>query len=258
MLSNIRNYDLINACYTIFGPLFHYSKETLNYLESSGIKKAYREKAMLYHPDRVKITGFTDGNSTTRFNELNNAYKILLNYININKKINDRNTHRGYYANYSFVNINTAKKKSEFKSDKDVKKQDFYHIGNTPNRKLRLGEFLYYSKLISWRTLISSIVHQYKMRPKIGDLCCKMNFLTRDEINNILRNIKYSEKFGETAVRLGFLSSYNVMVTLGVQKKINLPIGRYFIDNNIFTETKLNEMLVKNKEYNLKVNNKQI
>jgi hypothetical protein len=239
MNNNNSLYELANACFLLFGPLFHFSEETLNYLQPKGIKKAYREKAKLYHPDTSILKNQTINDLSVLFNELNNAYKLLLSHIE--KKFYPDNNN--YY--FFILNNNFAKNSNYYNLN-----NDFFYTGMMPKRKLRIGEYLYYSKNISWKSLINAIVSQYKSRPKIGDLCLKFKYLNSNEINNIIKNIKTHEKFGDTAKRLGLLSDYQIFAVIGFQKKYNRYFGKYFIENNIFTTDELELFVEQCRNYN--------
>lgn len=231
-------YQLANACFLLFGPLFHFSEDTLNYLQPDGIKQAYRRKAKLCHPDTSNLKNQTENELSVRFNELNNAYKLLLSHV-------EKNSYS--YNNYYFfiLNNNFAKKRNNNNLN-----NDFYYTGLMPNRNLRIGEYLYYSKNISWSTLINAIIAQYRSRPKIGDLCVKLNFLDFDEINEIIRKIKIHEKFGEAAKRLGLLNDYQIFAAIGFQKKYNRHFGRFFVEKNIFTINELELFVEQCKSHN--------
>lgn len=234
-------YELANACFLIYGPLFHFSDETLEYLKPSGIKSAYREKAKILHPDSSSLKNKSKQELSVLFNELNNAYKFLLEYLKVRTKFKNNICDK--------LNLIEDINNISYKN-----KKDFFYSGQMPKRKLRLGEYLYYSKKISWKTLINAIVTQYKTRPKIGDLCLKLNFLDITEINKITKNINIHEKFGETAKRLGLLNDHQILATLGFQKQYNRYFGTYFIENNIFTSNELELYNQECKKYNRNFN----
>lgn len=239
MNNNKTIYELANACFLLFGPLFHFSEDTLNYLQPDGIKHAYRKKAKLYHPDTSNLKDQSKNELSILFNELNNAYKLLLSHV-------EKNSYSYNNNYYFFILKNNFAKKRNYSNFNN----DFYYTGMMPKRNLRIGEYLYYSKNISWSTLINAIIAQYKSRPKIGDLCIKFNFLDFNEINKIIRNIKIHEKFGEAAKRLGLLSDYQIYVVIGFQKKYNRHFGKYFIENKLFTINELEYFVEQCKSYN--------
>jgi hypothetical protein len=234
-------YDLANACFLIYGPLFHFSEATLEYLKPSGIKSAYREKAKILHPDSSKLTNKSKQELSTLFNELNDAYNLLINYLKVDSNFKERVS-------------NKIKLVEDINSIKYKTRKDFFYSGSIPKRKLRLGEYLYYSKKISWKTLIDAIVTQYKTRPKIGDICIKLNYLNNKEISKIIKEINISEKFGETAKKLGLLTNYQILAALGYQKRYNKAFGQYFIDNDIFTKNQIEKFIKECNQYNFNYN----
>ena len=50
--------ELYRACRIIFGPDLTVSREFLEYIQSSGVKSAFRKKAMETHPDRLTAQWF--------------------------------------------------------------------------------------------------------------------------------------------------------------------------------------------------------
>lgn len=220
--------DLEYACKIIFGPLFNFTMDTMKYLEESGVKVAYRKKVKNCHPDKSKISGISEDELTMHFKQVNEAYNLILKFINNNKnnmKINET--------------IN------------NIKKNDFYYSGNFPKKKLRFGEYLFYKKIISWYCLIQALVWQYKNRPKIGELCKSHNIIDDNDIINTLKNIKPGEKFGNAALRHGFIKENILKEMLIKQSNLNMPLGKYFLLNNIFTKEVLKNHLNEHFLHNL-------
>jgi curved DNA-binding protein CbpA len=114
-----------------------------------------------------------------------------------------------------------------------------YHRGDVPPYQLRFAQYLYYTRKIDWDTLIRSLSWQYRLRPKIGDLGTKLGFMGYEEINHVLRLKKSDELFGQTAVHLGVLKPYDLTVLIGRQRLLNLPIGRFFVEQGYLSETEL-------------------
>lgn len=231
-MNNSKN--LINACNILFGPRFKFYPNTLDYIQLSGIKSAYKEKSKLYHPDRSYAVGIDAEILAEYFKELNKAYNVLVNY----KKIK--------------VKKNNTEIKPHFKTKSSVK-YNFYYKGVMPKRELRFGEFLYYSRKICWNDLIASIVKQYIYRGKIGRICIELEYINEVTLVKIIKQKKEDEKFGECALRLGYLSIYQLNIALNKQKSKKYPIGRYFIDNKIISTEDLKILLQENRKYNNKI-----
>jgi hypothetical protein len=230
---------LDHACRIVFGPLFHLTPATFNYLKESGIKSAYREKAKVMHPDMSVMTGEREDVLSERFKELNGAYNILLELL---PKLPIKCS---YHAG------TTRKKEPENeRSYSYYHKKDFYFIGHIPKRTLRFAEFLYYKKIISWNALINSLVWQYRERPKVGQIFKESDILSDEEILSIIRDIKPSERFGSAALRKGYITKEELQAVLNAQARFNLPIGKYFTKNSMIKETDVFKHLFENKIHN--------
>ena len=121
-MSMVKEEQITEACTILFGEDFLAEKATIDYLQPEGIKHAFREKAKECHPD---ISGGNNPEMQENFLKLKDAYDFLL-----------------------------SAKKEPVPTENNTKTADI------PNRKLRLGEFLYYSGKISWKELISAITWQ--------------------------------------------------------------------------------------------------
>ncbi|QBH14041.1 hypothetical protein EYB58_14585 [Desulfobacter hydrogenophilus] len=109
-------------------------------------------------------------------------------------------------------------------------KDHFYsNKGTVPKRKLLIGQYLYYSGYISWNTLIKIIVRQRRDRPPIGQIATNWGLIDSDQLQYILANRKFSEKFGEYAVRNEYFTQRNLLALLYKQKKLQRPIGHYLL-----------------------------
>ncbi len=218
-----------DACRILFGPMFHFTDETLRYMQVSGVKSAYRELVKKCHPDRAMLTGRDEKELSGKFREANDAYNLLLGLL-------------------------VKKSKHDGTSPVHKRQADFYYSGSMPARVLRFGEFLYYKKIISWNSLIKALAWQYRMRPKIGQICKGNNLLTDESITKVLKHAGSKEKFGETAVRIGFLDKLSLRRMLRIQTELDSPLGRYFVDNKILTAQKLHVLLNEHNMFNLNPN----
>lgn len=247
------------------------STETLKIIQPEMIKDAFRKKAKLYHPDRANIIGMSETLLNEKFKIINNSYQFLLSLTKENLQLNKiieesvQNPFGKVYNN-NFNTFNSRpKKKAEPKAEKPKEKRQeynfnynkyksntFYYSGIFPKRKLRLSEFLFYSKKIDWHTMIRSIVWQFQVRPRFGEIGVDYNYLDTDEVMYILKNVRLNERFGEACIRLGYLDNFKSNVILGKQKNYNNPIGKFYTSNNILSEASLLLMLETLKEHNAK------
>jgi hypothetical protein len=247
--AEVTTQDLFRACESLFGTDIDVSVEFLRYLQPAGVKAAFRKKALETHPDRAATLCDEVLSLESRFKEINLAYQLLSEFISCPEKYQldedgsiserkiwtprPRSAARKYYAGN--------------KSHNETK-----YNGRVPQSKLRLGQFLYYSGHISLTTLIKAIVWQRLQRPAIGSIATTWDWLDHESILEILQQRDYGEKFGECALRHGYISKYQLMLLLDRQKILQPQIGRYFVEQRIISSFKLNKMIDDMKQHNRK------
>lgn len=208
-------------------------------LDFDKLKKEYRKKAMLLHPDRVKITGTNEAYASEKIKILNNAYNTISNLFKTKKYISIPYIKPYYKQHIKKYYSNNSGFYSHNKKTKIV-----------PKYKLRLCRFLYYKGLINYKTIINAIIWQLRNRPKVGDIALKEKYVTFEKILEIIKNRKIGEKFCETAVRLNFLQEQQVKHIFSIQRSYNKPIGQYFLEKKILTRQELNSTLLELKHHN--------
>jgi hypothetical protein len=235
--------ELFNACNILFGPEIEVSLDFLKYLQLSGLKAAYRKKALETHPDRAKALG----ENKTKMNE--HFIKVTLAYEKLGSVIKDNGT----VIRWKEPSIK-EKNKNHFTRQKPNRKySDYYFNGYLPKRKLLIGQFLYYSGCISWNTYINAIIWQKRQRPLVGQIAVDWGILSPKDIQKILIGRDYREKFGEIAVRRGYLTPYKLMAILGKQRKLQCPMGDYFVRSGNLTLRKMEAMVKKQHDHNRRV-----
>ena len=235
--------DLFNACSVLFGSGVAVSADFLKYLKVPGLKAAYRKRAFETHPDRAATLAEPALSLEERFKEVTLAYERLSTFIESPWKYS--------LWNYSFPK--TAKHDSAARNRRTYGGQDqrspgnecrhsrshgfreHFWQGNLPKTKLFLGRFLYYNHIISMRSLIEAIVWQKRQRPMVGNIAVQWDWLTQDDIRSILNMRNPGEKFCESALRCGYISSYQQSILLVRQQMLQPRIGNYFINQNIVT-----------------------
>ena len=82
MATVVAEEDLYRSCRIIFGRDLKVSSDFLQYLQLSGIKKAYRKKAMEFHPDRGFCQSLTlQQCMANQFIDVHQAYEKLVAYL---------------------------------------------------------------------------------------------------------------------------------------------------------------------------------
>jgi hypothetical protein len=239
-------FEVSEACRVLFGPEIEASVDFIKYLQPEGLKSAYRRKALETHPDRSNIFQEDGPNMNDRFIEATLAYNKLKPLVggNIPFRVENR----------------PGRTKNRRKTAKRNPNSGFSHghrPGSIPKRKLLIGQFLYYSGIISWQTLVDAIVWQRRQRPRIGELALGWKMLTAMDIQRILRWKRLNEKFGERAVLLGYLNRFELMALLGKQRSLKFPIGEYFVRHNILSEEEMKLMIQKHQSHNEEVARKK-
>jgi len=246
MLHAETNTELISACKILFAHEIGLGFDFLKALDPSDLKVAYRKKALETHPDRSKTLGRTEMEMNSLFKEVSSAYEILEPVV-AGKKVLNRSPK---------VNRQARKRKPPRPTRKKGVNGHYYK-GAVPERELKIGQFLYYSGLISWKVLIEAIVWQKRQRPLFGQIAMHWNILSSDDIVNILKEKTYNEKFGEYALRKGYFTRFQHMAVIGRQRKFQPPFGKYFINKGTFLAEEI-EGIVKcaaSHNYDIKLRN---
>jgi hypothetical protein len=268
MSYTITKTNLIKDCYLLFDSEISNHVDFLNSLSSLELKSAYRKKAFETHPDRAITLGKNRDRMDERFKDVITAYERLHSFIQTEKKIilkgevrrkkhvrrTNRQT-RTKQESSSGYSIKCDTKKTRQIEIKPRNSSERFYKGNIPKRKLLIGQFLYYSGLISWKTLFDAVYWQRKQRPIIGKIALDWGILTSDEIHRILTERSYKDNFGEYALRNGFITYFEFMAIIGKQKKLQPPIGKYFIQQGILGNNDIKKMTEGLKNHNIKVIN---
>jgi hypothetical protein len=99
---------------------------------------------------------------------------------------------------------------------------------------------------VSWTELVDAIAWQRAQRAPLGRIAVDFGFLARDDVGVILERRREAGAngvpFGEWAVRQGFLTSFQLLATLGQQLRQQRPIGRYFVDRGLLDAAEIEEL----------------
>jgi len=257
--------ELFQACETIFGPEVKLSNDFLEYLQPVGIKTAFRKRAFETHPDRAKTLGTFAVDLNAEFINVRQAYEKLLWFVENRSEVafndflyNTFRTQQTYSDQYSKSSSrqNTQQKDGQKKtqhSKKHSHHHDHFYSGAIPNGNLMLGQFLYYSGLISWRTLIEAICWQRRQRPLIGQIAVSWGLISYRDVLKILTIRVFDEKFGECAFRTGYISGFEQLALVGKQKRLQRPFGEYFIKSGLLSSTDLIDLIRKQQIHNMKL-----
>jgi hypothetical protein len=244
--------EVVQACRTLFGEDVNISRDFLSYVQPSGVKSAYRRKAMENHPDFFAAHALTvQQKQTALFRDILRAYDILNLFF--------KQREEGTPSPAAAARPATGRKREQEQKGPPPKpaparKGDgtYYH-GNVPIRTLQIGQYLYYRGKISFGELINALVWQRKQRPSIGDIALRWGMLDAGGVDRIFKACDRPRLFGEKAVELGLLSVFQVNTILLYQRSRQDRLGNFFCQNNILSREELERLAVELKEHNAAV-----
>ncbi len=276
--------ELFRSCEIIFGPELTISREFLDYLQHSGIKSAYRKRAMETHPDRAALENErVQRQRHDLFHSVQEAYENLITFLdakekgyclppparqtqprtqpprpapatpqrvrpakpNQGKAGPRQHTRAGAQTKAGFRN--TSSQPSVFWDTESL------YQGPLPNRRLLLGHFLYYSGLINWRTIIQALIWQRTERPRLGEIGQRFGLLNEADVIHILRNRPILQPFGQTAMDLGLLSQPQLQMLVAHQKRLQKKFGEFFLEKQLLEANELRILLQQYQEHNASI-----
>jgi hypothetical protein len=80
-------------------------------------------------------------------------------------------------------------------------------------------------------------------RPLIGRIAVHWKCLQEEEVKEILGKRRLGEKFGESALRNGFLSQEDLHIILRRQRRLQPRIGKYFVEKRILPNSLVEKLV---------------
>ena len=242
--------DAIRAGRTLFGPAF--AIEAASWREA--LKTTYRRRAMETHPDRASALGRREADLVREFRAVADAYRILsaLRGVPVPARASPpprpaaRPAHPRPPA--SAAPPRSAPPRAAAPAPARPPPRPAAQAGaphvrpsvrpeDLPRRRLRFAEYLYYSGRVRWSELVEAVAWQRGQRPPIGRIAVELGFLAHDDVGVILERRRLAGAngipFGEWAIRLGYLTPFQVLAILGQQLRSQRPIGQYFVERGI-------------------------
>ncbi|MEL6545703.1 MAG: hypothetical protein AAFQ82_13810 [Myxococcota bacterium] len=199
-------------------------------LEPEQLKHAHRRRAFQIHPDRAGYLGRSPKELEGELKALNEAYDLL------------RDEARSRPRTRPAPSSNAAGSRP--------RRPSHHWRGRVPQRAIPFGEFLYYSHSISWASLVDALAWQKKQRPMLGQIARENGALDSFAISHVQRGRERHERFGEAAVRLGYLTPKELKSLLATQFSFQDRIGRYFVEQGCLSEDELGELSRAHREHN--------
>jgi len=275
MAAVVTEKELYRACEILFGHKLPATREFLEYLQLSGVKSAFRQRARETHPDlAVHLGAAVQRQRADLFRAVCQAHEHLVNYLEARAQ--------GYQLPpakrrlFCYDNLrNLFKARARTGSDGQAGRRDRRVVvpndfsqnfqgrlarpeidlgklyqGPLPSRELLFGHFLYYSGLIDWQTIVRVLVWQRSRRPRFGEIGCSFGWLREDDILPILRQCRIKQPFGQSAVSLGLLTELQMKTILFRQQRLQKKFGEYFTESNIMTPERLARLIARHQAHN--------
>lgn len=251
--------EITDACRVLFGHEITVSPDFIAYLQPDGLKSAFRQLALQTHPDRALCLGVEQAALEHRFRAVHSAYETLKPYVMERRPL--PGFHRApVVAPAAAPDVRLRKRAKRPAANPEpvtprkpatgAQHADFFFTGTLPQTQLRLGQFLYYRRKISWWSVVHAMVWQQRHRPRLGDLALKGDWLTAREVQTVQQAAGAHELWGEAAIRCGVLDRTQVAQLLEQQRLIGRPIGRYFVEQGMLNELELGRMLAEQVRHN--------
>lgn len=258
--------ELLRDCRLLFGRQRVIDRDFLESLEMAVLKSAFRRAALVTHPDLFSGQGQAiQKRHAELFIGASNAYRRLTLYLAQKRSVPGASPrpqardhapqppksrpsppgsswpgsggHQGADPKYAF-------------GARPFAGGRIYDPNCVPAWPLRTGEYLYYSKIVSWKLLISAIVWQRRQRQRIGEIAQRWGWLSEDMILKVVAQRLLGERLGEVLLRHEWLTPFQLNTLLHHQRKSQRPIGRYFVELGLLSAADLERVLEDLAEHN--------
>ncbi len=253
MTTRLTEAQVTQACKTLFGSDVIVRRPFLLYIQPSGAKSAYRRKAKETHPDLFAgADPLEQRKQALLFIEILKAYDVLNAFF----KQRDEGLWKEVKKATAPRTQRAAPKKPEAarkQPPKPSEKATQFWGGGVPFRPLEIGRYLYYSKRISYQALIDALIWQRNQRPIIGEIAVRWGWLNAGAIDRIAQSSGVSGRFGEKAIGLGLLSSFQVKTLLSFQRSQQERLGHYFVKHKLLAKDDLERFVADLQDHNARV-----
>jgi hypothetical protein len=243
--------DVARAGRVLFGPGF--SVQAAGWRDA--LRTTYRRRAMETHPDRARALGRPEPELSREFEAVADAYRVLSALRAGRSTVRaahpaapPRSPPRAARPPVPRGVASAGEARRRGRDPGPVRPAVDARVGapgvrvsvrpeDLPRRRLRFAEYLYYSGRVRWSELVDAIAWQRTQRPPLGRIAVELGFIAADDVGVILERRReagaHSTPFGEWAVRLGYLSSFQLLAVLGRQLRLQRPIGEFFVERGL-------------------------
>jgi hypothetical protein len=228
----------------------------LESIHQEQLKSAYRRKALSTHPDRFASQGEDYQRlCSERFIAVSKAYDTLSHYLSLRRngwQWSPKPEPAGDPVGATTGPESSASPRSTDSARERKESNGSFWRRSVPHRYLRFAEFLYFYRVIPWKSLVSALGWQRQQRPRIGEIAQKWRWVSASQVEKVLRNRRPGERVGEVLVRHGFITQFELQVLLRQQQKYQRPIGLYFVRHGLMSEGDVGRYLHHQRQHNEK------
>lgn len=240
-MSQLCETEVYRACRTLFGTELQVNRNFLWYLQPSGVRSAYRRQAKAIHPDRFAIAAADIRKKQQHlFQDLNQAHQTIQHFLKL------RQSNKLIWPATPAAQQRPAAPRARQRNNTNQPLQVL------PPYPLQFGLFLTYLGIVSFKDLIAAITRQRRQRPQIGDIAKRWGWLNDHHIRKIIAHRGKPLRFGEKAEHLGLLTPLQVRTLLYHQRTRQQQLGEYFVEQGLFDNDRLHELLSQLAEHNRK------
>lgn len=250
-MSSFAETELLDACRVLFSTELQINRDFLYYIQRSGVRSAYRQKAKETHPDRLIGAAPEEYDRRAElFRDVSQAYQLLDSFSSSNRKRiwTPADCNAGFTQQQRPSQSNSSySKPHETRSSPFVADEAAFCL---PKRHLETGLFLYYRGVISYAEMIEALVWQRRQRPILGTLAQRWGWLTAHDIQAINRMTGRRGRFGARAIELGYLTAFQVQVLLRYQRQLQKRFGQYFVEQGMLSGNEIDAYIREQKQHN--------
>lgn len=245
--------ELIEAGAILFGNQMLEGAQFLDRLQLTELKRAYRQKSLQTHPDLfVHLGSARQQTYAELFQEVREAYEKLCGYLKLRAQLPDRVYPTSSSPCYNNVQSTPRPADSRPKAAPPVETTGAAVAPESSLQdvemqlhpwRLRTGELLFYSGVISWRMLIGAILWQSRQRERLGEIACRWGWLTEELLWDLMLDRQAGERVGGILLRHRIVTPFQLKMLLIHQQHHQPPIGSYFLENGRLSEEELMSFL---------------
>jgi hypothetical protein len=239
--------DVLRAGRVLFGPAF--AAESGAWQDT--LKATYRQRAMQTHPDRARALGRAEADLLREFRRVAEAYRLLASLRNRAlppgggrarapappSRRPAPSPRRDSAPARSAPRPSAAPAGPPPRASGAPRVRASVRPEDLPRRRLRFAEYLYYSGRVRWTELVEAVAWQRAQRPPVGRIAVDFGFLAPGDVGVVLERRREAGAsgvaFGEWAVRLGYLTPFQLLAVLGQQLRRQRPIGQFFVERGL-------------------------